>query len=373
MIYHLCQYLDPDKQSLLRLGHAYISFRAGLAFLFAMAIVLFLLPRSYHIFVRYGWVNRQRSYMIDSSSKEGVPVMGGMHIFIGGMLAFLLFCDLTNRYVHIALFASVFSFFLGLMDDLLKIRDGNHDGGISRKGKYLVQAFVGLTVGVLLYSQWSPHPELLRGTICLPAIKEPLDVGLLQIPFVMLVVMFISNAVNFADGMDGLATGPSFLTFMGLGIFSYILGHAIWSEHFLYFYFSDMEGTVFLNSSELVIICAASMGALMGFLWYNTYPATIFMGDCGSMYLGGLLASIFVMLKQEWVFPILGFLFVLELASVLIQDWLGIGLLGRRIFFRAPYHENLKYKGYSEPKIVVRMWILSAAMLALALLTLKIR
>jgi len=172
--------------------------------------------------------------------------------------------------------------------------------------------------------------------------------------------------------MDGLAAGPSLFTFLGIGILAYLLGHRVWSEHFLFFV-TPLGSIQHVATSELVVVCAAMMGALMGFLWYNTYPATIFMGDCGSMYLGGMMASLCVMTKQELLFLVIGFFFVLEVCSVFVQDYIGIKLLGRRVFFRAPFHETLKYWGYSEPKIVVRMWILSVAFLAIGLITIKMR
>jgi phospho-N-acetylmuramoyl-pentapeptide-transferase len=288
------------------------------------------------------------------------------------MLAMLLICDLKSTYTLSILFGGSIFFTLGFLDDHLKIKGGHADAGISRGVKYLIQIFLGLALGLLIMSHYSPHPEALHGTYSLPLFKSLVQVGWWQIPITIIVVIFISNAVNFADGMDGLATGPSLMTFLGLALYAYILGHSIWSAHFLFFNIEG-HGSQFIASSELVVICAAVLGALMGFLWYNTYPATIFMGDCGSMYLGGVMAYIFVLLKQEWLFLIFGFFFVIEITSVFIQDYIGIKLLGRRIFYRAPYHENLKYLGYSEPKIVVRMWILSAAALTIGLLSVKIR
>lgn len=372
MIFHLCQLLDPESETILRLGHRFVSSRAGFSFATSFLFVVFLLPRTFHFFSTQGWINRQRSYLIDASSKEGIPVMGGMHIFLGGSLAVLLWCNLLELQIQVILLCSVVFFGLGLCDDMLKIRTGHHDKGLSRKCKYLVQGGYGLALALLMTSEFSPHGEALRNQLNIPVLKETLNIGLLQVVFIVLVVIFISNAVNFADGMDGLASGPSFMTFMGLGIYAYILGNVIWSEHFLFFQVENGQ-LVHLQSSELVVVCTAMLGALLGFLWYNTYPASIFMGDCGSMYLGGLMATLFVFLKQELLFPLFGFLFMLEIAYVIIQDWIGISLLGRRIFFRAPYHDNLKYRGYSEPKIVVRMWILSGVFLGLGLMLLKVR
>jgi phospho-N-acetylmuramoyl-pentapeptide-transferase len=372
MIYHICEFLDPDAHTFLRLGYRYISSRAALAFLLSMGIVFFLIPRTIRLFARKGWVNHQRGYMIDASSKEGTPVMGGIHIFLGSSIAMLLFCNLENRYTQISLFAAIYFFAMGLWDDMQKIKAGNHDYGMSRSVKYFLQISYGLVLGYIMSSSLSPHHEILYNTLSIPFIKEPIYISSLYPLFTAFVIVGISNAVNFADGMDGLATAPSFMTFLGLGIFAYILGNSIWSDHFLYFHFEE-RGIFHIFSAECVVVCSAILGALMGFLWYNTYPATIFMGDCGSMFLGGLMATMFVLLKQELLFPIFGLLFLLEVGSVFIQDYLGIKILGRRILYRAPWHDYLKYLGYSEPKIVVRMWILSAAMMAIGMLTIKMR
>jgi phospho-N-acetylmuramoyl-pentapeptide-transferase len=372
MFYHLCEYLDPEAQTFLRLGYRYISSRAAMAFLASMAIVFFLLPRSLRFFSRRGWVNHQRSYMIDASSKEGTPVMGGIHVFFATCSAILMFCDLTNRYTQILLVAAFYFFAMGLWDDLQKIKAKHHDSGMSRSIKYILQISFGVILGLIMASDYSPHHEILFNTISIPGFKQPMRAEWFYPIFTTFIIVSVSNAVNFADGMDGLATAPSFMTFLGLGIFAYILGNSIWSDHFLFFYFEG-RGIFHIFSSECVVVCAAILGALMGFLWYNTYPATIFMGDCGSMFLGGVMATLLILLKQEFLFPIFGFLFVLEAASVLIQDYVGVKLLGRRIFYRAPFHDYLKYKGYSEPKIVVRMWILSAAMMAIGMLSIKMR
>jgi phospho-N-acetylmuramoyl-pentapeptide-transferase len=372
LIYALSQWLDPEAETYLRLGFKYVSFRAGLSFIFAWIFTLLFLPRSFSFLSRKGWVNRQRTYMIDSSSKEGTPLMGGAHLFIASTFSILLFTDLSSGYVSILLLGGTIFFILGLLDDIMKIRGGHADAGVSRGIKYAVQIGFGLILGFYLIGPWSPHPEALRGTLALPFSKIVWHIEWFTLPITVIIVVFIANAVNFADGMDGLASGPCIFTFLGLGIFAYILGHAVWSAHFLFFQVED-QGLSFLSSSELVVVCAAIMGALMGFLWYNTYPATIFMGDCGSMYLGGTMAIIFVLIKQEMLFLSFGFFFVIEIFSVFIQDYIGIKLLGRRIFYRAPYHENLKFLGYSEPKIVIRMWILSAVTMSVGLLSLKIR
>ncbi|MBF0245304.1 MAG: phospho-N-acetylmuramoyl-pentapeptide-transferase [Planctomycetes bacterium] len=315
--------------------------------------------------------HRQRGYTYDTGTKEGVPLLGGVLIFSGSLLAILSWCDLSDRYVHAAIAASVWFFFTGLIDDLGKVRAGNSDGGMSRKVKYLVQFGFGAVLGLWLMGPGSPHPEYLRDALSLPFYKELYHLGWLQVPFVALVIALVANSVNFADGMDGLATVPSFMTFLGLAIFSYICGHVIWSNHFLFFVLP--QGGSGLPCSELVVVSFALMGGLIGFLWYNAFPAQMFMGDCGSMFLGGLMGTVFVLIKQEYLFPVFGIVFVLELGSVILQDWLGIKLLGRRILYRAPFHDNLKYRGWSEPKIVVRMWILSSMALAAGLLTIKLR
>lgn len=372
MIYLLAQWADVDNESWLRLFYRYISSRAGFAFLGSLIITASLFPALIRYLQSKKWINRQRSYMVDASSKEGVPVMGGILIFVGATTSTLLWCNLMDPSILVILLASVWFFALGFGDDLSKIREGHHDAGFSRGSKYGAQIAFALFLAAFLVSPWSPHDEMLQGVLHIPMIKKPLPIGMLQIPFIILSMVFIANAVNFADGMDGLASAPSFMTFLGLGIFAYIIGHAEWSKHFLFF-IGDDGGLHRVQASELVIVCSALSGALLGFLWYNSYPAQIFMGDCGSMYLGGVMATLFILLKQEILFPIFGLLFLLEIFSVIIQEWIGIKWLGRRIFFRAPLHENLKYHGWSEPKIVVRMWILSGAAMALGLLTIKLR
>ncbi len=199
-----------------------------------------------------------------------------------------------------------------------------------------------------------------------PFYKYPvMDLSWLYIFVIIFMIVYAANAVNFADGLDGLATGPTIFSFLVFGIYAYFLGNLLIAR---YLWYPFLPG-----AGEAAVFCGAVVGALVGFLWFNTYPAEIFMGDTGSITLGGILGTVMVLLKQEFLFFLLGGVFLAELVSVAIQDWLGIQVLGRRIFYRAPIHHTFQHRGLSEPKIVVRFWIVSGMLALLALAALKLR
>ncbi|MCB9638814.1 MAG: phospho-N-acetylmuramoyl-pentapeptide-transferase [Myxococcales bacterium] len=200
----------------------------------------------------------------------------------------------------------------------------------------------------------------------IPFYKFPLmDLSWLYIFVIVFMIVYAANAVNFADGLDGLATGPTLFSYLVFGIYAYFLGNMLTAR---YLWYPFLPG-----AGETAVFCGAVVGALVGFLWFNTYPAEIFMGDTGSITLGGILGTVMVLLKQEFLFFLLGGVFLAELLSVAVQDWLGIQVLGRRIFYRAPIHHTFQHRGLSEPKIVVRFWIVSAMLALLSLAALKIR
>lgn len=371
MIPALARLLDPAGTSWLRLFHAYLSTRTGFAFVTSLLIVLLTMPLLIRLCSALGLVNRQRDFIANTSSKEGTPAMGGVLIFLGSTLSMLLWGSLTNPFLLAVLGGGVWFFLLGAYDDYMKAKYGDADRGISRPGKLVAQGLFAVVLVYWLLSDASPHPELLKETISVPFFKQPFFIGTLWTLFAVLFIVFVSNSVNLADGMDGLATGPCFMTFLGVGVFAYILGDAIWSHDLLYFYI-DKNTTVFLPCREVALASASVMGALMGFLWYNTYPAQIFMGDSGSLFLGGVMATCFVLIRQEMLYIIFGFLFLIEGASVMLQD-IGVKVAGRRLLFRAPFHDLLRHIGWSEPKIVVRLWIVSGFLLIVGLLTLKLR
>ena len=200
----------------------------------------------------------------------------------------------------------------------------------------------------------------------LPFFKYPIfDLSWLYLFVIVMFIIYAANAVNFADGLDGLATVPTLFSFVVFGIYAYIFGNAILSRY-LWF-------PMFPGAGEATVYCGAVIGALVGFLWYNAYPAEVFMGDTGSMALGGTLGTLMILLKQEFLFFLLGGIFLAEIVSVMIQDWLGIQILGRRILYRAPIHHTFQHRGMAETKIVVRFWIVSGILALLALAALKVR
>jgi phospho-N-acetylmuramoyl-pentapeptide-transferase len=228
-----------------------------------------------------------------------------------------------------------------------------------------VQALQGVDRAVLQESG-AVTPENYKFFLQVPFYKFPVvNLSWFYLPFGVFVILAISNSVNFADGLDGLAIVPASLTAGVYGLFSYIIGNSIYSKTLLF--------THIVGSGELSIILAALVGAGMGFLWFNTFPAQVFMGDTGSMALGGVLAVVSIMLKHEFLFLLAGGIFVAEGASVLIQEKIGIGLLGRRIFHRAPIHHNYQHFGIAETKVVVRFWIVGIILMLLSLATIKIR
>ena len=218
----------------------------------------------------------------------------------------------------------------------------------------------------LLQGALNVTPENYKFYLQIPFYKYPvLDLSWFYLPFGVFVILAISNSVNFADGLDGLAIVPATLTAGVYGLFAYIIGNSIHSRTLLF--------THLVGSGELSIILSALFGAGLGFLWFNAYPAQVFMGDTGSMALGGVLAVVAIMLKQEFLFLLAGGIFVLEGTSVLIQEKIGINILGRRIFHRAPIHHNFQHFGIAETKLVVRFWIIGIILMLLSLATIKIR
>jgi phospho-N-acetylmuramoyl-pentapeptide-transferase len=316
---------------------------------------------------RLGVRSVERTYGdINTEGKAGTPIMGGLLLLAGGIGSALLWCDLGNRYVWTLFAAAGWFAAMGALDDLLKVRRRDSDKGLSRAGKYLGQ--IGFALGlaaVLLNPAWTPWPAV-DTRLFVPFYKHPLlDLGWVYIAFIVLMIVYSANAVNFADGLDGLAVGPSLFVLIVLGVFAYVLGNAIFSRYLLF--------TFQPGAGEIAVFLGAVAGAAMGFLWFNCHPAEVFMGDTGSLYLGGVMGTAAILLRQEFVFLIAGGVFVAEIASTALQEWVGLGLLKRRILYRAPIHHTFQHSGMAEPKIVSRFWIVSALLAALALATLKVR
>jgi phospho-N-acetylmuramoyl-pentapeptide-transferase len=295
-------------------------------------------------------------------TKAGTPTMGGILIVAAIVIPTLLWASLLNRYVLVAVGVTVLLGGLGFLDDYLHVVKKTPKGLLGRY-KLLAQVGVGLAVGTFLYV-WPVEPHLTT-TTSIPFVKNRvLDLGILYIPFVALVITATSNAVNLTDGLDGLATGLMALAAASFAGLAYLSGHARLAEYLNIPYFP--------RSGELTIFCTAMFGATLGFLWYNSHPADVFMGDTGSLALGGALGTVAVMLKKELLLFLIGGIFVAEALSVILQV-LSYKARKRRIFRMAPIHHHFELKGWPESRVVVRFWIVGMLLALLSLSTLKLQ
>ena len=291
-------------------------------------------------------------------AKDGTPTMGGIFIVLSIVVSMVAWTDIRSGMVWLALAALVCFGILGFVDDYLKIKRDNSDG-LRPKIKLLFQFIIALAIMLILYNTGGDT------NLYIPFIRNPvLDMGVLWIPFGVLFIMASSNAVNFSDGLDGLLAGLLIIVFIALAILTYLSGRAD---------FSYFLGIPFIpGSGELMIFCLAAMGACIGFLWFNSHPAEVFMGDTGSLALGGVIAVISLMVKKEILIIIIGGVFVLEIASVIIQV-VSYKLRGKRVFKMAPLHHHFELSGWVESKIVIRFWILGGLFAIIALSTLKVQ
>jgi phospho-N-acetylmuramoyl-pentapeptide-transferase len=295
-------------------------------------------------------------------SKAGTPTMGGSLILMTVFMSVMLWGDLRNRYVWLVLAVMVAFGAIGWYDDWIKIvkRDSN---GLKSRWKYLLQSIFGLAAGIFL---WHTADVAAATTFYIPLFKAvalPLaGVGFIAIAYFWIVGF--SNAVNLTDGLDGLAIMPTVMVACALGVFAYASGNAVFSN---YLQIPQVPG-----AGELVIICTAIAGAGLGFLWFNTYPAMVFMGDIGALALGAVLGTIAVIVRQELVLVIMGGIFVIETLSVMIQV-ASFKLTGKRVFRMAPIHHHFELKGWPEPRVIVRFWIISVILVLVGLATLKVR
>ena len=292
-------------------------------------------------------------------AKTGTPTMGGLLILFAVVLSTLLWADVTNRYVWLVLFATIGFGMVGFADDYIKFVRGQ-SRGLYAWQKFLAQVVVALVIGLFFYIQPGYSTEL-----SVPFFKHfTPDLGLLYIPFAVLVIVGASNAVNLTDGLDGLAVGPIMIASLAYTIVAYVVGNRITSDYLLIPY---IEG-----AGELAVCTAAIFGASLGFLWFNTYPASVFMGDVGSLPLGAALGTIAVVSKHELLLLMVGGVFVIEAISVIFQV-ASFKSRGKRIFLMAPIHHHFEMKGWEEPKVVVRLWIVAILLALLSLSTLKLR
>lgn len=340
----------------------YITFRTSLAVLTAMAFSLILGPWVIKKLKRLSVIQQIRD---DGPAahlgKAGTPTMGGILIIACILISILLWGDLKNLYLW-ALVASLVGFgAIGLLDDYLKIARRNHRG-LRAYQKFGLQIILAFSIGVVLYlNPNDPYADVLS----IPFFKKWLiDLGLFYIPFSIVVIVGSSNAVNLTDGIDGLAIGLVAIAVLANGVLVYLSGHKGLAQYLQVLY---LPGT-----GELTVFCGAMFGAALGFLWYNSYPADVFMGDVGSLGLGGTLGTLAVITKHEIVLAVVGGIFVIEAISVMLQV-ASFQLTGKRVFKMAPIHHHFELKGWPEPKVIVRFWIIGIMLALLSLATLKVR
>lgn len=360
---------DPDGSfSFLRLFN-YLSSRAIFAVITSFFFVLIAGRPMIRALYQRGLRDtlRREVFASGDQKKAGTPTMGGLILLLATLLSTLLWCDLSNRFIQILLFASVWFAGLGLLDDTRKIRYQDSGRGLSRGKKYFGQIFFGLLLSVVfLHPSLSPVPAGIAPKLYVPFYKFPVvDLSWGYALVIVLSVVYAANAINFADGMDGLAIMPSAYVIAVYGAFAYVLGNAKYSRYLMFDFFP--------GAGEITIFCAVLVGACIGFLWFNSYPAEVFMGDTGSMFLGGVVGTMIVLLKQEILFLLVGGIFLVEILSVALQDWIGIQRIGKRFIYRAPIHDCFQYMGLSETKITVRFWIVSGILALIGLASLKIR
>ena len=338
----------------------YITFRTIYAALTALVISFFLGP----------WFIKKLSSLdigqqirengpSSHHSKKGTPTMGGALILFAMTVSILLWGNLKNPYIWVAILGTLGFGTIGIIDDYKKLKKKN-SAGLKVRYKLGWQICIALAIGIVLhsYTQFST-------ILSVPFFKgvHP-DLGIFYIPFVIFVIVGTSNAVNLTDGLDGLAIGPVMIAGATYLLFSYCAGHVKLADY--------LQIPYIAGSGELAVFCGALLGASMGFLWYNAYPAQIFMGDVGSLSLGGALGIVAVVTKQEILLGIVGGLFVIEALSVIFQVG-SYKLRGKRVFRMAPVHHHFELKGWAEPKVIVRFWIIAIILALVAVSTLKLR
>lgn len=294
-------------------------------------------------------------------SKTGTPTMGGSLILVAIAVSTLLWADLSNRYVWVVLLVTLLFGSIGFVDDYIKLvrQDPN---GLKSRYKYFWQSLVGVLAAIFLYSTATLPAET---ELIVPFFKDIIiPLGGWYMLLAYLVIVGSSNAVNLTDGLDGLAIMPTVMVAAALGLFAYVAGHAEFSRY--------LQIPFVPGSGELTVFCAALVGAGLGFLWFNTYPAQVFMGDVGALALGAALGIVAVIVRQELVLVIMGGVFVIETLSVMIQV-ASYKLRGKRVFLMAPIHHHYELKGWPEPRIIVRFWIITVFLILAGLATLKLR
>jgi phospho-N-acetylmuramoyl-pentapeptide-transferase len=360
MLYHLLVPLAKDH--IVFNVFRYLTFRSLMALISALVISLVIGPWLIRRLreLQQGGTTIREDTPARHRAKEGTPTMGGI-VILGALLgSTLLWANLRNRYVWVVVAATAGFALIGVLDDVRKLR---RHKGLSARTKLGLQVL--LTLGVLQIVYWQPPASGWAPVLAIPFLKGWLiDLGWLWIPFAMIVIVGASNAVNLTDGLDGLAIGPIVMAGGAFAVIAYLTGNFKAAD---YLKILNVKG-----AGELTVFCGALIGAAVGFLWFNCHPAQVFMGDVGSLAVGGAIGVLAVLTKAELLLPLVGGLYVVEAASVIIQV-AGFKLTGRRVFRMAPLHHHFELAGWPEPTIVVRFWIISFALALLALTTLKLR
>ena len=341
----------------------YLTFRSFMALISALVISLVIGPR----IIRHlrdaqhgGDTIREDTPERHRTTKTGTPTMGGVIILAAILGSTVLWANLRNRYVWVVLLATAGYGAIGVWDDIVKLRTRK---GVSARAKFGLQLVLALALLQIVF--WQPVQNNWAPVLAVPFLKGwLLNLGWFWIPFAMLVIVGSSNAVNLTDGLDGLAIGPIVMAGGAFGVIAYLTGNFRAAD---YLRIINVKG-----AGELTVFSAALIGAAVGFLWFNCHPAQVFMGDAGSLALGGAIGTLAVLTKAELLLPLIGGLYVVEAGSVIIQV-ASFKLTGKRVFRMAPLHHHYELAGWSEPKIVVRFWIVSFALALLALTTLKLR
>ena len=362
MLNYLFSYLSSDF-SFLNV-FKYITFRTGVAIFTSLSLVLFFggpfikyLKSSKH----FDQPIRNDGPLSHIIKKAGTPTFGGVLIIFSAIISSLLWADIKNIYVLISIFSILSFSLIGFFDDYLKIKKGN-SSGVKARYKFLLQI---IFAAMIVYLINISTAENIRNVLHLPFYKNLVfDLGMFYIFFGIVVVVGSSNAVNLTDGLDGLATVPVILVALTFILITYLVGNIIFSDY--------LKLTYIKNTGEICVVLGSVVGASLGFLWFNAPPAKIFMGDTGSLALGGFLGTISLITKHEAALFIAGGLFVLEASSVIIQV-ISFKLFGKRVFRMAPLHHHYEKKGWEESTIVIRFWIISVILVLIALSTLKLR
>ena len=398
MLYYLFEYLEKEFQLPGAGLFQFISFRASIAIIFSLLVSLIFGKRIIELLNRFQMGESIRDLgLAGQKEKAGTPTMGGLIIILATLTPVLLFAKLDNIYILLLIITTLWMGSIGFIDDYIKIKRKNKEG-LKGSFKIIGQIGLGLIVGIILYF----HPDVTireNATIgqevvinekstktTIPLLKNnefnyadvitwideswSVYAWLVFIPFVIFIVTAVSNGANLTDGIDGLAAGTATLIVLVLGAFAWVSGNIIFSDYLNVMYIPDV--------SELVIFIAAFAGGLVGFLWYNTYPAQVFMGDTGSLTIGGIIAVVALSVRKELLIPVLCGVFLIESLSVILQ----VGYfkytkkktgVGKRIFLMAPVHHHFQKQGHHESKIVTRFWIITIALAIISLVTLKIR